>query len=490
MKQYLLTFGIVVSGITFAQNEDDVLRYSNLTLSGSARNLSLAGTISGLGGDFSAVQSNPAGLARMKKSTFVFTPYVEAPRAGSNFYGQENLSSGAQLKVGTISYVKSYELDPKRFNNWFHVQLGLGYERINSFENRLYYSGTADSSILNSFANEAEGTFNGDIYNAHPFRAGLAYDVYALDPGADDYSYVPTWTNGTVDHSRTTDQKGGMGEYNFVASGNYGDQLYIGGSLKFTRVKFTEYFTHRETYDESSNWLNSINYTGDLDIKGWGIGGTIGAMYVPQNNLRMGLSFQSATFYKLQDIWSNNMSSNTDDGDISVLSENVPYGKFDYRVKTPARLNANFTYIYEKRGAISAELEYIDYRKGRLMNISFSDNPADFSTENNQVDNIYTNALNVKLGGEIRLSQSAYFRAGYAYFPSPYKSNKGNQRFGTNFLTTGFGLNFGSYFVDLAYVYRRRKNIQYSYDPSIAGSEVTYTHMDSRVALTIGFRID
>ncbi|MCH2235167.1 MAG: hypothetical protein MK078_13030 [Crocinitomicaceae bacterium] len=494
MKRIKITILLcIAASMNYAQNEDDVLRYTQTYFGGSARNISMAGTMAGLGGDFSAVQSNPAALARVKMNTVSFTPILEATSMASDFYGSNSRTSAVVAKIGSASYIRAYSLDPKRFNNWVNVQLGVGYERVGSFTFNNEYIGTADSSILHSFANEAAGTPNGDIYIAHPFRSALAWDVFALDPDTSITSYVPTFANGAVQHRRITEQKGGMGEFNFTLSGNYANKIYVGGAFKATRAKFEEVFFHDETYD-TSGYLNSSRYQGDLIIKGWGYGARLGVMYTPQENIRLGLSLQTPTFFKFQDIWSNTMSANTDDpppfNEKAVAPENVPNGKFDYRIRTPLRLNVNGGYIYKDKGAISAELEFVDYGNGRLSNISFSEAPADYNAANDQVDNIYSPVLNFKLGVEARLTQGTYFRTGFALYPSPYKPDKGNERFSTQFYTTGFGFNIGEFFVDLGYSLRATRNVQYSYDPTIHGSKVTYRYLDSRVALTLGLRLE
>ncbi|MCT9925374.1 hypothetical protein N7272_14545, partial [Enterococcus faecalis] len=60
----------VASGVpsVYAQGEADAIRYSRTELGGSARFRSMAGAFGALGGDFSAIGQNPAGLGIFRSS--------------------------------------------------------------------------------------------------------------------------------------------------------------------------------------------------------------------------------------------------------------------------------------------------------------------------------------------------------------------------------------------------------------------------------------
>ena len=135
----LLALTLLSSGIVIAQNEDDALRYSMNYFGGTARNISTAGALSAMGGDFGNASQNPAGLGRLTKSNFSFTANLELPNATASFYGTETKDSRVGGNVGNFSYVKAYTLDPNRFNNWYGVQLGIGMNRIKSFNDQFNY---------------------------------------------------------------------------------------------------------------------------------------------------------------------------------------------------------------------------------------------------------------------------------------------------------------------------------------------------------------
>jgi long-subunit fatty acid transport protein len=372
--------------------------------------------------------------------------------------------------------------------------MGLGYNRIRSFEDRFHYTGTADSSIIHSFIKEANGTNDSLIFDAFPFGAGLAYDVYAMDPHPTvPNSYTTAFSSGQAVHNREVIRKGGMAEYNFSMSGNYGNKLFVGGSLNATRVRYSEDFTHRETYTGADSlWLNSTQYTGSLDIKGWGYNVRAGLIFLPTDWIRIGLAAQTPTYYVLKDFWTNNMSANTDDPEIpnkTVSPEFVPTGSYDYRLRTPFKANASLGLVLKKVASIGAEVEYVDYAGSSLSSKRFSSAPYAFTVENQQIDNLYRSVFNVKAGVEARINPQTYVRGGFAYYPSPYKSSSGNVQYPTTFYTGGLGYNFGSFYVDAAFVLKKLQQDYYAYDPTLSGSRALIDVKNSQYLLTLGFRI-
>lgn len=492
MKKTVLTLAIcAIAGYSFAQNEDDALRYSQVYFGGSARNMSMGGALSALGGDFSNVLTNPAGLARFKRSNFAATVNVENLRTIGEFNGSRNEETGLAANWSSLSYLKAYTLDPNKHSNWYGVTMGMGYNRIRSFNERIEYTGVSDGSIVQSFINQANGTPDSLLYNSFPFGAGLAWDTYAIDPDPFEPNlYVSEMTTAPVIVTRTVTRKGGMGEYNFSLAGNYANKLFLGGSINATRVKYYERFSHSETLTTAdTSWLNGINYTGELDVNGWGWNARAGLTFLPVDWIRIGLAAQTPTYFRMNDFWTNDNDSDTDDGLIQEDPAWVPTGSFRYKVKTPFRANASLGIVLKKLGAIAAEVEYVDYSGSSLDSRKFDVAKYNFVAENSQIENLYRSVFNYKIGVEGRVTQQFYLRGGYAYFPSPYKEGKGNVQYPKSFYTGGLGYNFGQFYLDGAFVLHQSTEDYFSYDPSLEGSRATIDFRNSQYMLTIGMRI-
>ena len=73
-NRFLGIFLAITTTIANAQNELDALRYSTQNLSGTARYSAMGGAFGSLGGEFSALSSNPAGIGMYQVGELTFTP--------------------------------------------------------------------------------------------------------------------------------------------------------------------------------------------------------------------------------------------------------------------------------------------------------------------------------------------------------------------------------------------------------------------------------
>ncbi len=494
MKFYSLIILLTIAFWGRSQNEDDALRYSQTFLGGTSRNLSMGGAMTAIGGDFGAVSQNPASMAQFNQNNFSFTPMFETSLNKADFYGQKTSSNNSALVIGNVSYLKSYDLTKlPNSEGWARLQLGFGMNRINTFNNYREYSGTSNSSIINSFIYEANGTPDSLVFGTYPYSAGLAYEVYAIDPdyNSTDNSYTSAYS-GASNHKRTINSEGGINEWSFAMSANYKNKLYLGGTININKVKYYTNFKHKEEFElENTIWLNSITYSGYLSTKGTGVNAKIGAIYLVDKNLRFGLSIHTPTYYKLKDVWSNDMKASTDDinNPLKTISNDIKLtGVYDYRIVTPFKINFSTGILFDNKGMVGVEVEYIDYSSAVLKSVKNSEIFYDFNTENQQIKNIFTGKANFKIGGEYRLTPMVYLRGGYAIYASPYTQKSGVKVSPNHFLTSGFGLNFGKVYFDFAAVYNTNNYNYFAYNPEIDGSKTHFTENNLRFSATLGIR--
>src|SRR6476661_7527438 len=71
---YIMAIALLAVTHSYAQEPADALRYSWLTQNGTGRNQAIGGAGASLGGEFSSLFINPAGLGFYKTSEFVITP--------------------------------------------------------------------------------------------------------------------------------------------------------------------------------------------------------------------------------------------------------------------------------------------------------------------------------------------------------------------------------------------------------------------------------
>jgi hypothetical protein len=87
-----------------AQEPADALRYSWLTQSGTARNQAIGGASGSLGGEFSTMFVNPAGIGFFKTSEFVFTPYFNLQTNKSVYMASAAKDKKNNFNVGASGF--------------------------------------------------------------------------------------------------------------------------------------------------------------------------------------------------------------------------------------------------------------------------------------------------------------------------------------------------------------------------------------------------
>ena len=81
-----------------------------------------------------------------------------------------------------------------------------------------------------------------------------------------------------------------------------------------------------------------------------------------------------------------------------------------------------------------------------------------YSSLNKAIDNTYKNAVNARLGGELKFN-TYMFRLGGAYYGNPYQ----NESASLFKVSGGLGYRNKGIFIDLTYVYTLNKDVNYPY---------------------------
>jgi len=491
MKWIIFSLIVGSTGLTLAQNEEDALRYSQESLGGTARNMGMAGAMTALGGDYSSTLKNPAASGRFSKNNFSFTTFVENNNANATFEGNTNNRSATNLKLGNVSYLKVYNLNPNKFNGWGGVQLGMGYNRKQSFNQAFNYQGASSGSMVDYFIAEAGSDSPSNIQQNHPYSSGLAYENFLIDPyytNADSNSiYYSSGAVGTSSHNRIVSAEGGMGELNFSVSGNYKNKLLVGGSLNVVTLNYDAQTSHTETFVDSISWVNSFNYTSRLNVDGTGLNARIGLIYIPADFIRLGASIETPSRLVIEERSNSEIINNTDSEryNFTVAPPNIS----EFIVRTPLRANFSLGLVHKKLGSFGAEVEIVDYSTIRMKsastnNLSFYS----YNDENEQINNLYRSTINLKLGAEARINKQLYVRGGYALFGSAYKPEKGVFDKGLSTYTGGIGYNFGDAYLDFAAVVQTQESEHIAYLPGIEGSTSLIRNNRKQFVLSLGYR--
>lgn len=464
-KVFFCLFAFYSVSHAVAQNVNDLVRYSNIQLQGSARFEAMAGSFGALGSDISTALINPAGYGRFSSSQFHAGLNYNGIQNTNTFQGVVTETSRNPVRPSSIGIVLVNDIS-RRNKGFLYSQIGFVYNRVDNFTNTIAYKGKLYNSLLDGFAADGNQLSPGSL---PPFSTNLAWETYAIDPNGSG-GYTPRLTaQDTMFHNRRIESKGGVSEYTFSYSTNYINKLYFGVNWGIRTIRYTENYTHREMLDNASLSLDSFNYQYNLMTRGSGSNLKIGVIYLPFESLRLGLSAHTPTFYSLRDQWSADMTSYHGDTVYSISKDMIPTGDYKYRLRTPARFTGSVAYVFGTRGSINVDLEYVNYQWANLRSTkdaAYNPPPNEYSDQNKEADDLLRPVLNLRVGGELVFQGQYFVRAGYAYYPQPYKENFAAGTTGSSTYSIGAGIKLNRSSIDLAYKIQDRKYNYYAFNES------------------------
>ncbi|WP_152267465.1 OmpP1/FadL family transporter [Agriterribacter humi] len=519
MRKAFITTGLIFSvSVLFAQEPLDAIRYSWLTPQGTARAQAIGGAVSALGGDITALYTNPAGLGLYKTSELVLTPGFTFSNDKASYRGStatDNKSSFNYGPMGVVWGIPSYKAGSK----WKNVSIGLAISKTANFNNNTYVSGENNqSSYSEKYLDQlisGNATNPDDAALDYPYGASLGLNTYLLDPTYDsDNNLTGYASNASVatglKQQQIINTKGGVSEFSIGVGANYNDVFYFGGSININTLKYIRNSSFRET-DATNNADNDFNYfVADdyLRTDGTGASINIGIIIKPVDALRVGLNFHSPSWYSFKDTYYSSLTTDTENYEgeksQSSLDLNDGYsGEYTYRYKTPMRLGAGLAYVFgsqadvsSQKGFITADVEYVSY-KNNAFNTQDNTNQADkdyFTDLNNTIDDVFKSAVNFRLGGELKF-ETVMVRAGFGYYGNPYSNNYFGNEPGdiTNAsrmnISGGLGWRNKGMFVDLAYIHQIIKDAYYPYrlDEGVFNA-AKLSNTVGNILLTVGFK--
>lgn len=488
MKRILTFIFVAIAHLGFTQNELDALRYSQVHFGGTARYNGMGGAFGALGGDVSSASTNPAGVGVYRKSEFTFSPTLYSNSTSTTY-----LNTGSQdfkLDANFNNFAYLWSTEPKSANGWEKINFAFGYNRIANFNNRYLTRGVNDnSSIIDTWVSDlnVNGGVDANSINDNPeYYQGtnMAWQTFLIDYDTSVTSN-PYYSNLAAygqSQRHTTIERGSMGETYFAFGANYSNKLYLGASIGSPKIKFSQESIYSETASETDTLsvLNDFTLTENLNTEGRGYNAKIGVIYRIMDYVRVGMSFQTPTFYSLTDTWSSSMTSTFIDS-ISFTWDD-PTGRYDYTLITPMKASLSSAVQVGKMGLISADYELINYGSARLQSLN---GDYDFATENNATKSFYTTTGNLKLGTEWRLNQFKV-RAGYSYFGNPLNNTLNADKSFTTY-SLGAGYKNSGFFMDVAYNLTLKSDSYYLYDAALT-EPVTTNNKIHRITTTVGFR--
>lgn len=472
MKKLLLLFiGVISMSTINAQDITDAVRYSSDNIEGTARFKGMSGAFGALGGDMSAVGINPAGSAIFNYSHTSLSVSSYGKDNETSYFNNSNISSNSNFDFNQAGAAFVFN-NVNGSNPWQKFVLGFAYEQTQNFDDDFFASGVNNISIdsyflanaqglrldeISAFPDESIDDAYSDIGSSFGYahqQAFLGYESYILEPDADDDAntiYSSNIAPGSFSQEYSYVATGYNGKFSVNIAAQYEDNLYLGLNLNSHFINY-----NRSTYlfEENSNvgsLVTEVGFENNLSTIGNGFSFQLGGIAKLNNDIRVGVTYDSPTWYTISEETTQYISTLRDDGGpVSAVIDPQIINIFpDYKLQTPAKITGSVALILNKRGLLS-----FDYSRKDYGNTKFTpENDSYFSAQNTIIANNLKAANTYRIGGEIR-QENFSFRGGYKLEESPYNDTSiyGDLKG----FSLGVGYNFGGARIDLAYENSKR----------------------------------
>ena len=558
--------GLSYFGTAYGQSAIDGYNLSQPDMKGTARFMGMAGAFGALGGDLSSISQNPAGIGVYRSGDVGFTLDLDLQKSSALAQGMQNDVTQTKFLLNNIGAVITMRLPNSTFPNF---NFGFTYNKGASFNRR--YGGMIPS-LSNSLSNyiagicNADGVTVGDVsyaegidpynpgpdYYAAPWLSILGYDGYLITPseGVDRTRWWGQWGDTTSGSGMFfANEKGSVDEYNIAFGGNISNVLFWGMNFDITNISYTINAVWGENLQdayvpdnnnnivrESASWtLNNVYHAG-----GTGFKYSLGIIVKPIQELRLGLSFHTPTWYNINESYLGSINytyGGTESG--TAQTNNGVLGYNDVHFRTPMRLIASVAGVIGQNFILSFDYEWTPYDKmkysapnyyGGYYDYPGYDYPWDyyssngatraatnfdyfadddyFAATNHDIKTYYQSTNTFRLGAEFKVTPAFSVRAGYSHVSSPVKEAVRENRYeiatagtipsyrfdnSTNYITCGLGYKYQRFYIDLAYVYKHMSSEYHAYTPDIATPEIPspqskLSFINNQIVLSAGFR--
>jgi len=504
MKKLILTLFATAGllSLSFGQYVDQALMFSQQNYGSTARSKAMGNAIGAVGGDFSSLSINPAGIGIYLRSEVTGTLNIVGRNSTESTYrGQTTDDLSNNFSFRNFGYVSATPVQSGG-SGLVSFNFGIGFNKLNNFNQSITF-GKAGSpySRTDAFALNSNGTNSTNLLDenypydnrAIPWETKLAWENYLIDvsnPDAngmgDQYQSI-LLQDELVDQNMTISREGYLNEYVASFGANFNHQLYLGATIGMQDL----YYNESKTYSEDGEF-GYFDYSNSDRTRGFGYNLKLGVIYRPVPELRLGAAIHTPTFFQMKNDYSGLMSSNLQNVSTDANgphSAETPLSSYEYNMETPMRAIGSFAYQFGKKGMISFDYEYVDYSNMKLRN---GDDGYNFSTENTNIKTIYQTVSNLRFGGEFKPVDAVSLRAGYELFGNPYKTtidgySQPNKDFSYNTINAGIGYRINNVSFDISYSLGTRTD--YNYIDNIDAEPVKYNSKNNEIVFTLGIKL-
>jgi hypothetical protein len=457
MKKLVFLLSIIAASQTIeAQNFGEALRYSNYQYGSTTRSMSVGGSMSALGADFSALSTNPAGLAQYRGAEMTFSFGVKSTSAQTQLLAGSNAPFTQSNLAGTFNnFGIIFNVDNRNSQSpWKSIKMGIGVNRIADLNKSIFITGSSKGSIIDRWTNLANTNSIGDLESYPAIESGAVYYDSASRKYHNDIEFAP---NAAIKKTQSIENKGYINELVFSYAGNYKDRVLMGMTIGVPFLNNTENKTYTETDEINGNRVfDKLVYKEYLETDGVGINAKLGLIFRVHPNLRLGIAVHTPTVFSLKDTFLNSADyTYVDRNAIKTFTGISPSGNVNYKFQSPWRFLASACVLAGKNGFVTGEAEWVQFN-GSKYSYS-SENAKEQRDVNQAISDSLRQSMSLRMGGELVLDIFR-IRAGAGMQMSPLANDKTvNWSY-----SAGIGIRSGYFFADLGY---RNTGETYRYQP-------------------------
>jgi long-subunit fatty acid transport protein len=526
MKNIFILSALFASALfSNAQSVSDGLLYTGTDLKGTARYRGLSGAFGALGGDLSAIGSNPASSVVFANNFTAVTLGILGNDNTSDYFGTSTETVNTDVAISQAGGVLVFESPANKTISKF--AMSLNYDLTRSFDSSKRIRGTSPTSVSQYFLNNANGIeldnftllpgesvsslyqFLGQELGFGAQQGFLGYESFLIDAtdnnDPNNTDYTSNTGTGSFNQDYLVETRGQSSKISFNGALEINKKWNLGINLNAHALSTERFTSIEESNSNADATVTDVRFDNSLYTNGNGFSFQLGLLGKLTENLRVGATYESLTWYTMEEsqiqevstLGSN--SSGTARVRPNVLNIFAPYG-----LRAPGSATGSIAYIFGKKGLISLDYTSRNYSqlKFRTANSNLltsdyqfssanpqnnsSPNSSDlFRNNNNFINEKLARAESLRIGGEYRI-QNWTLRGGYRFEESPYE-DKAIMGDLTGY-SLGFGYTWGRTILDISYDHSEQDFSQQLFDTGLNKSAGVFNQMDN-IVITLGFNL-
>ena len=463
---YILFFHLNIN----SQNIYDAINYNFSNDLGNSRFTSMGGAFGALGGNLSAISTNPASGAVFELSRAGGSITLENNSMKSNYSNTNNETDRTNIHYqgGMVYVFKNYGS-----GNLKKFAFGINVQSTNSFSSDLLITGRGDQSIDNFFLNNSLGLSISDLsvnsnesvtgvyrwlgnnYGYYAQQAFLGYQSYLLNYSDTDNNFysLAKYDNG-VNITNEVFSRGFNNKISINLSGLVKDNFHFGFNVNIYEIDLTKDNIHYEDgFDEDSS-VRYIDFRNYLYTRGGGLSLQLGMIY-KLRNVRIGVSYESPTWFKIEDELEQEIEVQTIDKITNEIYTDIVdpsiINVYEYNYKAPSKLTLSLASIIKNMFILSFDFDNQNYSSSKFG----TKNDETYKNLNLALKQNLTAVYNYRFGSEIRLNNLS-IRGGFKHSNSPFNDSE----IKLNSKSFGIGFQFENSSLDIGF---SSNNIKYNH---------------------------